>query len=188
MCVCVRCCCAAMWTRIRLPHPHCPHGSHAPRTRLLPPATPPPAAAAGTFACKFDAKICEIFDFKRRRCRSRCRSRCLSRCRSRCCCSCNWSHSQQKFMAFACLNLSACFTCKCSAVPTRNADKKKGRKKKETFYGGSSSATAPAQLDGEGALAVPLTDFCSGLSKRNHVRRRATRIRRRTTTRDSSSR
>lgn len=32
--VCAWCCCVAMWTRIRLPHPHCPHGSHTPRTRL----------------------------------------------------------------------------------------------------------------------------------------------------------
>lgn len=36
---------------------------------LICPSAPP----AATFACKFDAKICEIFDFKRRRCRSCCR-------------------------------------------------------------------------------------------------------------------
>lgn len=34
VCACVCSCCLAMWTRIRLPHPHCPHSSHTPRTRL----------------------------------------------------------------------------------------------------------------------------------------------------------
>lgn len=33
-CACVCSCCLAMWTRIRLPHPHCPLSSHTPRTRL----------------------------------------------------------------------------------------------------------------------------------------------------------
>lgn len=150
VCECACVCVAAVWqcghgyvcrTRtVRIAHTRLAHAFLLCASLSCPACPPPAPPPAATFACKFDAKICEIFDFKRRRCRSCCRVLCcfccccvfvLSwclRCRCYCCCcccSCNWS-GLQKFMAFACLNLSACFTCKCSQVPTRNADKKEG--------------------------------------------------------------
>lgn len=78
-CVCVSAV-AAVWqcghgyvcrTRtVRMAHTRLAHAFLLCASLISPPLCPPPAA---TFACKFDAKTCEIFDFKRRRCRSCCR-------------------------------------------------------------------------------------------------------------------
>lgn len=76
VCVCVAAV-AAVWqcghgyvcrTRtVRMAHTRLAHAFLLCASLISLPLCPPPAA---TFACKFDAKICEIFDFKRRRCRS----------------------------------------------------------------------------------------------------------------------